>query len=126
MRREPQAYLWDVREAADAILEFTLGFCLDDYLADRKLRSAVERQFEILGEALNQLSKVAPEVAIRVPDLPQIVAFRNLLIHGYATVDHPTVWETLQSRIPALRRCVAELLETYGSADSTGYNSKLT
>lgn len=119
MRREPQAYLWDVREAADAILEFTLGLSLDDYLTDRKLRSAVERQFEILGEALNQLSKVAPEVAVRVPDLPQIVAFRNLLIHGYATVDHPTVWETLQSRIPALRDCVAELLETYGSAGST-------
>jgi uncharacterized protein with HEPN domain len=55
MRREPRAYLWDVREAADTILEFTRGLGLDDYLADRKLRSAVERQFEILGEALNQL-----------------------------------------------------------------------
>ncbi len=116
MRREPRAYLWDVREAADAILEFTLGLRLDDYLADRMLRSAVERQFEIIGEALNQLSKVAPEIAARIPDLPQIVAFRNLLIHGYATVDHPTVWETLQSQVPALRNCVAELLDGYGPA----------
>ena len=116
MRREPRAYLWDVREAADAILEFTSGLQLDDYLTDRMLRSAVERQFEIIGEALNQLSKVAPEIGVKIPDLPQIVAFRNLLIHGYAAVDHPTVWETLQSQVPALRDCVAELLDTYGTA----------
>ncbi|HYU35619.1 MAG TPA: HepT-like ribonuclease domain-containing protein [Thermoanaerobaculia bacterium] len=116
MRREPRAYLWDVREAADTILEFTRGLALDDYLADRKLRSAVERQFEILGEALNQLSKVAPEIAARIPDVPQIVAFRNLLIHGYATVDHPTVWETVQSQVPALRNCVADLLGAYDTA----------
>ena len=116
MRREPRAYLWDAREAADAILEFTHGLCLDDYLADRMLRSAVERQFEIIGEALSQLAKVAPEIAARIPDLPQIIAFRNLLIHGYATVDHPTVWETLQTQAPALRNCVAELLDEYGPA----------
>jgi len=116
MRREPRAYLWDVREAADAILEFTRGLGLDDYLADRMLRSAVERQFEIIGEALNQLSRVAPEIAARIPALPQIVAFRNLLIHGYATVDHPTVWETLQAQVPTLRDFVAELLDAYGTA----------
>lgn len=116
MRREPRAYLWDVQEAADAILEFTHGRRLDDYLADRMLRSAVERQFEIIGEALNQLSKVAPEIAAKIPDLPQIVAFRNLLIHGYATVDNPTVWETLQSQVPDLRNCVAELLDALGAA----------
>lgn len=118
MRREPQAYLWDVREAADTILDFTRGLSLDDYLADLKLRSAVERQFEIAGEALNQLSKVAPEVAARIPDLPQIVSFRNLLIHGYAAVDHPTVWSALQTKLPALRACVAELLAAYETPGS--------
>ena len=115
MRREPKAYLWDVREAADALLEFTRGLQLEDYLADRLLRSAVERQFEIIGEALNQLSKVAPEIAQKIPDLSQIVAFRNLLIHGYAAVDHSTVWETLQSQVPALRNRVDEVLG--GTAD---------
>jgi uncharacterized protein with HEPN domain len=118
MRREPRAYLWDVREAADALLEFTRGLQIEDYFADRLLRSAVERQFEIIGEALNQLSKVAPEIARQIPDLPQIVAFRNLLIHGYATVDHSTVWETLQSQVPALRNCVDELLAAYGTTDA--------
>jgi uncharacterized protein with HEPN domain len=62
------------------------------------------------------LSKVAPEIAARIPDVPQIVAFRNLLIHGYATVDHPTVWETLQSQVPILRNCVADLLDANGTS----------
>ena len=51
MRREPRAYLWDVREAADNILELTRGIRIESYLEDLMLRSAVERQFEILGEA---------------------------------------------------------------------------
>lgn len=117
MRREPRAYLWDVQEAADAILEFTRELRLDDYLSDRMLRSAVERQFEIIGEALNQLAKVAPEIAARIPDLPQIVSFRNLLIHGYATVDDPTVWETLQLQVPGLRNRVAKLLDELGTTE---------
>jgi uncharacterized protein with HEPN domain len=116
MQRDPRAYLWDVREGSDTILEFTRDRQLEDYLGDILLRSAVERQFEILGEALNQLSKVAPDLARRIPVLPQVVAFRNLLIHGYAAVDHPTVWETIQVHVPALRHCVAELLGTLGEA----------
>jgi uncharacterized protein with HEPN domain len=114
MKREPRAYLWDVRDAADHILEFTREIQIESYLDDLMLRSAVERQFEILGEALNQLSKVAPEIANRVPDLPQIVSFRNLLIHGYATVDHQTVWDTIQTHVPGLRQCVVNLLDEMG------------
>jgi uncharacterized protein with HEPN domain len=45
----------------------------------------------MIGEALNQLSKLNAEMALRLPDLPQIVAFRNQLIHGYATVNPSTV-----------------------------------
>lgn len=52
MDRDPRAYLWDARDSADAIAEFVTGRTLNDYLADRMLRSAVERQFEIVGEAL--------------------------------------------------------------------------
>jgi len=55
MQRDPRAYLWDAREAAAAILEFVEGKTFEDYARDRLLRSAVERQFEIIGEALNLL-----------------------------------------------------------------------
>ena len=73
------------------------------------LRSAVERQFEIIGEALNQLSKVDPEVASRIPELRRIVAFRNILIHGYATVDDALVWQALVDKLPGLQEALNKL-----------------
>ena len=92
MQRDPRANLWDAREAAAAILEFVAGKTFEDYSSDRLLRSAVERQFEIIGEALNQLCKIEPQWADRIPDVPQIIAFRNVLIHSYASVNDLTYY----------------------------------
>lgn len=114
MRRDPRAYLWDALTAADAIMEFTRGRSLDAYLADRMLRAAVERQFEIIGEALGQLSKAAPAMAASIPDIRQVIDFRNLLIHGYATVDHREVWGTIQDDLPALRDQIGRALSELG------------
>ena len=110
MPRDTQSYLWDVCDSAEAITQFTAGRTLEDYLADRQIRSAVERQFEIIGEALNRLSKEAPLMAARIPELSQIVAFRNLLIHGYATVEDAIVWRTVQEDLPKLYETAAMLL----------------
>ena len=115
MQRDPRTFLWDAREAAEAILEFTVGKTFDDYAADRMLRSAVERQFEIIGEALNQLCKLDPQWAGRIPDAPQIVAFRNLLIHGYASVNDWTVWATVEESLPSLLMVVTGLLDEAGA-----------
>jgi uncharacterized protein with HEPN domain len=114
MRRDARAYLWDARAAIGQILEFTRGRSLQDYLRDAMLRSAVERQFEILGEALNQLRKLAPAIAQRIPDLGDIVSFRNLLIHGYAMVDHGTVWRTVQDDVADLHARLDEILSELG------------
>ncbi|KJE19868.1 Protein of unknown function DUF86 [Frankia torreyi] len=76
------------------------------------LRAAVEREFEIIGEALNQLSRVAPEIAAAIPELPRIVAFRNILIHGYATVDDALVWQVLTEKLPELERVIRGILDT--------------
>ena len=82
MDRDPRAYLWDAKKSADAIAEFVRGRTFDDYAADSMLRSAVERQFEIIGEALRRLEKTAPDAAPRLPERSQAIAFRNILIHG--------------------------------------------
>jgi len=74
------------------------------------LRSAVERQFEIVGESLNQLSGADTALAERIPDLPRIVAFRNLLIHGYAAIDDRLVWEVATERIAQLVAVLDDLL----------------
>ena len=85
MQRDPRAWLWDVQEAARSIESFTDGLDPASYAASELVHSAVERKFEIIGEALNQLAKVDPGLGARIPHLPQIVAFRNLLIHGVRT-----------------------------------------
>ena len=100
-----------MREAASTIEQFTAGLDADGYSRTPLVYSAVERKFEIIGEALNQLAKVRPDLAARIPYLPQIVAFRNQLIHGYARVDHDTVWEVIQHSLPQLKAAVGALLQ---------------
>lgn len=75
------------------------------------LRSAVERQFEIIGESLNRLDRIDPSVAERIDDLPRIVAFRNVLIHGYATIDDRIVWEVATERLGGLVERLTGLLD---------------
>ena len=110
-QRDPRAFLWDAKEAALAIQSFTAGLDAAAYAANAMAQAAVERKFEIIGEALNQLVKLNPELAARVPDLPQIVAFRNQLIHGYATVNVGTVWNIAQSALPDVVDALQTLLD---------------
>jgi uncharacterized protein with HEPN domain len=79
------------------------------------IHSAVERKFEIIGEALNLLTKVDPDLARRIPEHAEIIAFRNQLIHGYAAVDHERVWRIAQTSLPGLRVVVSALLDELGS-----------
>jgi uncharacterized protein with HEPN domain len=67
MQHDPRAWLWDVQQAAERIADFVRGRSFADYLADAMMRAAVERQFEIIGEALNRLSREAAELAALIP-----------------------------------------------------------
>lgn len=113
---EAAKLLWDAQAASERIARFTAGRSFDDNLADDMLRAAVERQFEIIGEAFAGLRRVDPALAARIPDLPRIVAFRNVLIHAYATVDPKLVWGVIENHLPALHATLAQLL---GSAPGT-------
>ncbi len=81
-RPDVRKYLYDILQACDLLEHFTGGKTFDDYLADALLRSGVERQFGIVGEALGQALRVNPDLAERVTGARRIVAFRNRLIHG--------------------------------------------
>jgi uncharacterized protein with HEPN domain len=83
MPHDPRKLLEDMRGAAQFILTVTLEKSLDDYRGDEVLRSAVERKFEIIGEALNRLRKLNPVLSGQIPHSREIVSFRNVLIHGY-------------------------------------------
>jgi uncharacterized protein with HEPN domain len=89
---EIRKYLFDISEAAELIVRFTEGKTYDDFHADRMLRSAVERQFEIIGEALNKALQLDPGLGSSISDSGRIIAFRHRLIHGYATVSDEVVW----------------------------------
>lgn len=82
----------------------------------------MERNFEIMGEAVNRLRRHDPVTAARISAHEQIVAFRNLLVHGYDVVDYPTVWRTVQEFLPVLRAEVASMLREAGdhTLETTG------
>lgn len=84
---------------------------METYRTDDMLRSAVERQFEIIGEALRQFRSVDPDAASVIPELDRVVAFRNILIHGYASVDDRLVWGVVEGKLPSLRRALDDLLK---------------
>ena len=111
MLPESRMYLWDVLQAAALIDEFLGDSGLEDYLGDAFLRSAVERQLQIVGEALAQLARRDPETTMTIPEVPRVVAFRNILVHRYADVDHELVWGVLRTSLPALRARIRPLLE---------------
>jgi len=112
MRLEARKYLLDIQVATDRIGRFTRGKSFEQYLADEMLRSAVERQFGIAGEALSRLAKDDPGVAAAIPDYGKIVAFRNILIHGYASVDDRIVWGVIENYLAQLKAAVKRLLDT--------------
>jgi uncharacterized protein with HEPN domain len=86
------------------------GLNAEQYATTELVHTAVERKFEIIGEALAQLAKLEPALAARIPDLRDIVAFRNVLIHGYAMVEHARVWRIIETSLPGLRAAVSTLL----------------
>jgi uncharacterized protein with HEPN domain len=110
MHADANKLLWDARRAADRVARFITGKTFADYSQDEFLRSAVERQFEIVGEAFNQLRRVDPTTAGTITELPRIVAFRNILIHGYATVDDKLVWGVIENHLEPLRATLERLL----------------
>ena len=89
---------------------FCTGKTREDYLSDTLLRSAVERQFEIIGEALNRAAQLDAIVESSVPDLRRIVGMRNRIIHGYDSVDDELIWSIVEDNLPPLRVTLSALL----------------
>ena len=110
MQLEHAKYLYDIQYASGLLADFVQGKTWPDYEANAMLRAAVERQFEVIGEALAQLAKRDATLVGRISEYRSIIAFRNVLIHGYAKVDDKLVWDVVQTRLPALRQQVGDLL----------------
>jgi uncharacterized protein with HEPN domain len=106
-----KAALFDIQHAAIGIEMFTSGKTIQDYNSDLMLRSAVERQFEIIGEAMTRLRADAPDLLSQISEADRIIGFRNVLIHGYDTVNNEITWRIIHEKLPILRKEVGELLK---------------
>ncbi len=102
MRDEILAHLHDVVQAGRAIKEFIAGSSFEQYAHDELLRSAVERKFEIMGEALNRIRRDEPEILTQIRNHRDIVSFRNILVHGYDTIDDRIVWDVMKEDLDNL------------------------
>ena len=99
--RKDDAYLEDVLEAAKSIRRFTSGVSLEQFKSNEEKYEAVNRKFEVIGEAARHLS---PEARGMFPEIPWklLTAMRNILIHDYDDVDLDIVWNTTQRDLPPL------------------------
>ena len=114
MQRNNRAFLNDVVEACEAIEQALTGMDLAAYRNSRLVRSAVEREFIIVGEAMTALFRLSPELFGRITHARRIVDFRNQLTHQYANVDDTVVWLIARHDAPILRAECAALLRELG------------
>ena len=112
MRREALKRLHDALEAIEAIQRFIENCTLDHYLDNELIQSAVERKFEIIGEALNRAQEADTSVLDVIPDLRRIVGTRNRIIHVYETVDQLIFWDAIQNDLPGLKSSLRNVLST--------------
>ena len=116
--RDPLALPESVELAGAKIERFTQGMEFEAYLYDERTQGAIERNFEIIGEALNRLHQNSTEFAGRIPRLRKIGNFRNQLIHGYDEIDHEAVWDNVAGGLLELRSTVQALLAELESSAS--------
>jgi uncharacterized protein with HEPN domain len=110
MPRDVRAYLSDIVDACRAIEAAVSGLDLAGYAESRLIRSSVEREFIIIGEAIAALSHVSPPLFEAIPNARRIVDFRNQLTHEYPTVDDALVWAIVTKDVALLRKESASLL----------------
>src|SRR5262245_676465 len=118
MANELLKHLYDIREAAAAIFRFVRGKTFDDYEQNELLRSGTERKFEIIGEALNRIRRSDLVLLDTIREHRNIVSFRNILAHGYDSLDNRIVWgiitEDLGKLLEDVERLLAEAQRTNG------------
>jgi uncharacterized protein with HEPN domain len=109
MDNEIKKYLFDIQESIDSIQKY-LGDRRDFkvYMADKMLRRAVEREFEIIGEAMSRIEKL--DSTIEISSKRQIISMRNRVIHGYDKIDNEIIWGTIVRHLPTLKLEIDNLL----------------
>ena len=110
MRRDPKCFLWDIQQAAEAILEYVSGKSFEAYEQQRMLRSAVEREFVVIGEATNRLAHHDTQLAVRITNHQKIISLRNIIAHEYDDVRNDLIWAVIENDLRNLHSEVTNLI----------------
>ena len=109
--RDPQKFLYDIVDCCKFILEMTKDKTIEDYKSDRLFRSALERELQIIGEAMLQLDNINPEISEHISEHRNIIGFRHVLVHGYDSLDPKTVWNVVETKVDILLSQAQALLK---------------
>ena len=120
MPHDPEKYLYDILSSCEFLLQFTAGQSEEKYAQDRAFRSAIERELQIIGEAVLQLERIAPQVAAKISEHRNIIGFRHVLVHGYDSLRAETVWNVIEVKLPVLVDDVRKLLKELGEDRPAG------
>ena len=110
MPRNMSAYIEEILGAISEINSFLKNMDFETYLNDSKTKSAVERKLMIIGEAMNQMHELNPQVENKITDFRKIIAFRNIIVHGYFGIDDQLVWDILQKKLSRLEEEMRALI----------------
>ena len=111
MPHDPLVCIEDAVTACELILEFTKSMVEADFYLDLKTKAAVEREFEIVGEALNRIKKIDVDILAEVDNWREFIGFRNVIAHGYDVVEDEIVWDSVNRDIPILLKQLKKIVE---------------
>lgn len=110
MNDEIRKNFFDIIQAAEEIRTFVSGMNFTAYQNSPIAQRAVERDFEIIGEALNRIKVTDDEILENISEYRRIIGFRNILIHGYDIVDDIIVWKAIENHLPILEKEIRVML----------------
>ena len=107
-RHEPELTLRQIVEFADEVAALVTTRTREDLETNREFRRALERCVELIGEAATRLPE---DWRVKHPEIPwrQIIAMRNVMVHGYDEVANDVLWDVATKDVPALRRAISAL-----------------
>ena len=109
MQHDPRKLIEDVLRCIKEVEVFCRGKTFHDFQEDRGLQLIVERELEIIGEALARLRREHPTLADQIPDLRKIVGLRNVLAHGYGILEHEILWDIVVNKLSVLKRDIQRM-----------------
>jgi uncharacterized protein with HEPN domain len=111
MNDEILKHLIDIIQTAEEIETFTRGMDFKAYKENIVTQRAIERDFEIIGEALNRIKKIDEKYLEGISEHHRIIGFRNILIHGYDSINELIVWNAVEKHLPILKREVQKMID---------------